>query len=311
VISTDGRNLKNIKARIGKGKGINKKILSMLESIPFGKRYFEVGMILRESLLVSSMLFNSEAWYNLTNAELDLLETIDLAFLRQLLEAPKGTPKEMLFLELGCIPFREIIREKRLGYLHYILNEDKKSMIFRFFESQMKQRTKKDWVTTVLDDLEKLEINLSMEEIAHMKKTSFMNLIKNKINRRTFENLESLKPTHSKVKNVEHIGMQIQKYLQLNNSKMTKIEAQLIFQLRCRMTEAKVNLKGKYDNLECSACGMEEESQEHIIKCEKLNKNIETEDVDYENIFNGTVAEKLKIAKRFKENYDLLEKMKK
>ena len=101
----------------------------MLESIPFGKRYFEVGIILRETLLVSSMLFNSEAWYNLTNAELDLLETIDLAFLRQLLEAPKGTPKEMLFLELGCIPFREIIREKRLGYLHYILNEDKKSKI--------------------------------------------------------------------------------------------------------------------------------------------------------------------------------------
>ena len=53
-----------------------------------------VGMILRESLLVSSMLFNSEAWYNLTNAELDLLETIDLAFLRQLLQAQKGTQKK-------------------------------------------------------------------------------------------------------------------------------------------------------------------------------------------------------------------------
>ena len=72
-------------------------------------------------------------------------------------------------------------------------------MIFRFFECQMKQRTKKDWVTTVLDDLEKLDINLSMEEIATMKKTSFMNLIKNKINRRTFENLESLKQSHPKV----------------------------------------------------------------------------------------------------------------
>ena len=311
VISTDGRNLNNIKARIGKGKGINKKIFTMLESIPFGKRYFEVGIILRETLLVSSMLFNSEAWYNLTNAELDLLETIDLAFLRQLLEAPKGTPKEMLFLELGCIPFREIIREKRLGYLHYILNEDKKSMIFRFFESQMKQRTKKDWVSTVLDDLEKLEINSNMEEIANMKKTSFMNLIKNKINKRTFENLESLKQSHSKVKKVEHIGIKIQKYLQPNNSKMTKVEAQIIFKLRCRMTEAKINLKGKYDDWGCSACGLEEESQEHIIKCEQLNRNKEVEEVDYEKIYNGTVAEKLKIAYRFKENYDLLENMKK
>ena len=179
------------------------------------------------------------------------------------------------------------------------------------FESQMKQRTKKDWVTTVLDDLEKLEINLSIDEIANMKKTSFINLIKNKINRPTFENLESLKQSHSKVRMVEHIGIKIQKYLQPNNSKMTKMEAQLIFKLRCRMTEAKVNLKGKYDNLECSACGLEEESQEHIIKCEQLNMNIEKEEVNYKKIFNGTVAEKLKIAKRFKENYDLLENMKK
>ena len=63
VISTDGRNLKNIKARIAKGKGIVNKILTMLEDIPFGKQYFKVGMILRDSLLVSSVLFNSEAWY--------------------------------------------------------------------------------------------------------------------------------------------------------------------------------------------------------------------------------------------------------
>ena len=82
--------MKNIKARISKGKGIVTKILTMLEGIPFGKHHFEVGIILRNSLLVSSMLFNSEAWYNLTKAELDLFETIDLSFMRQLLKAPKG-----------------------------------------------------------------------------------------------------------------------------------------------------------------------------------------------------------------------------
>ena len=89
------------------------------------------------------MLFNSEAWYNLTETELNLLETIDLQFLRQLLKAPKGTPKEMLFLELGCMPYRDIIRERRLGFLHYILNEDQESMVNRFFHTQMKMRTKR------------------------------------------------------------------------------------------------------------------------------------------------------------------------
>ena len=67
VISNDGRNIKNIKARIAKGKGIVTKILTMLEGIPFGQHYFEVGILLRDSLLVSSILFNAEAWYNLSS----------------------------------------------------------------------------------------------------------------------------------------------------------------------------------------------------------------------------------------------------
>ena len=47
---------------------------------------------------------------------------------------------------------------------------------------------------------------------------------------------------------------------------MTKDDAQLISKVRCRMTEAKVNLKGKYDNLECGACGFEEPKNYNILK---------------------------------------------
>ena len=124
---------------------------------------------------MSSVLFNSECWYNLTEAELNLLETVDLMFLRKLLEVPKGTPKEMLYLELGCRPFREIIRERRLGFLHYILNQDPKSMINRFFHTQFRNRTKKDWVSTVLRDLEHLGMGgMTMEDIRQMTKAHFM-----------------------------------------------------------------------------------------------------------------------------------------
>jgi hypothetical protein len=56
VISKDGRNIKNIQA------GIVRKILTCLDGIPFGKYHFQSGLILRNSLLVSSMLFNSEVW---------------------------------------------------------------------------------------------------------------------------------------------------------------------------------------------------------------------------------------------------------
>ena len=206
------------------------------------------------------MLFNSEAWYNLTKAELDLIETIDLQLLRQLLKAPKGTPKEMLYLELGCISFREMIRERRMGFLHYILNEDKKSMINRFFEAQVKNGNKKDWCKTVSEDLKYLDMeNLDFEMIRRMKKARFMKEIKQSIQKKTLEKLQKEKESHSKVKEIKHKSIQMQKYLQPNNMKMLKEDAQLVFKLRCRVTGVKINMGGKYDNLECEACGLEEE----------------------------------------------------
>ena len=165
IISNDGRNMKNFQARVNKGKGIVNRIMTRLEAIPFGKYYYEVAMILRDSLLVSSMLTNSEAWYHVTEAELNFHETVDLMLLRCILKAPKATPKEMFFLELGCVPFRDTIRKKRLSFLHYILNEEPSSLVHSFFKKQFETRNKKDWVSTALDDLKKLEINLEFSEI--------------------------------------------------------------------------------------------------------------------------------------------------
>ena len=160
-----GRNIKSIKSRVNKGIGIVNKIISILDAIPFGNHYFEIALLLRSSLLTSSMLCNSESWYNVTIAEMKLLETVDIMLLRKILKAPKATPIEMLYLELGCIPYRELIQKRRLMFLYYILNEDPKSMIFQFFETQRRKPTKKDWVTTIKRDMDELKINLEFEDI--------------------------------------------------------------------------------------------------------------------------------------------------
>ena len=70
-------------------------------------------------------------------------------------------------------------------------------------------------------------------------------------------------------------------------------------------------MRGKYDNLECEACGLEEETQQHIIKCEVLNRNKDDENIQYRRLLNGTVREQLKIAYKFQENNEILELMKK
>ena len=311
IISNDGRNMKNIKARVGKGTGIVNNIMTKLDRIPFGKYYFEVAMILRNSLLVSSVLCNSEAWYNVTESELDYLETVDLMLLRKILNTPKSTPKEFMYLELGCIPFRDIIRKRRLLFLHYILNENPESLIHRFFKVQQKTRNKKDWVSKVINDLEELDINIDFDTLKDMKKSSFSDLLNKSIETSAFKRLENLKMSHTKVENVKHYMLQIRKYFQPSEANATKQEIQLIFKLRCRMTETKTNFKGLYDSYECDLCGKEDESQEHILKCTRLvNMNKDISEIPiYDQIFEGNTNEQVNIARIFQQNMKFKEKL--
>ena len=91
--------------------------------------------------------------------------------------------------------------------------------------------------------------NTDMGKVRILKKTSFMNLVQKKIHEKVYENLEKEKKKHSKVRKVEHSCIKMQTYLQPNKVNISREEAQLIFKLRCRVTEATNNLKGKYDNL--------------------------------------------------------------
>ena len=85
--------------------------------------------------------------------------------------------------------------------------------------------------------------------------------------------MEILKASHSKVKHIEHETIKIQKYLLPNSCKITKEDAQLIFNLRCRTVKIKQNMKEMFDDMKCRACGLEDETQIHIIQdCKTLRK---------------------------------------
>ena len=115
------------------------------------------------------MLVNTEAWYNITKSELNLLESIDVQFLKSVLKAPKCTPTEMLYLEFGCIPFSHLIMKRRILFLHYILNEDGNSILNRFLVAQVRSQKKNDWIYQVQNDLKKLNLNQDMEILKQMK----------------------------------------------------------------------------------------------------------------------------------------------
>ena len=87
--------------------------------------------------------------------------------------------------------------------------------------------------------------------------------------------------------------------------KMNKDEVQMIFKIRCRMLNIKMNMKNQYDTFTCLVCLNEDETQKHVYECKeilKLNNKKHSEIPEYEEIFSGNVHKKVKIARILEEN---------
>ena len=72
------------------------------------------AILLCEATFVSSILLNCETWVNLTQIEIEELESCDKILLRNILDTPSSTPIPALYLELGVLPLRFKIQSQRL-----------------------------------------------------------------------------------------------------------------------------------------------------------------------------------------------------
>ena len=131
--------------------------------------------------MLSTLLSNSESWFNLTLKEIESLEKVDEALLRKLFSSQVSTPREALYLESGNIPIRFVLMSRRLNFLHYMLNQDEDSLIRSVLFAQIENPVNGDWITTVLEDLKTLEIHLSLDEIQRSSKINFKTMLKEKV----------------------------------------------------------------------------------------------------------------------------------
>ena len=179
----------------------------------------------------------------------------------------------MLFLELGFVPFRQLIQKRRILFLHYILNESKDSLIYRFLQCQLLNRKKKEWITQVLTDIQDLKLDLNLEDLKTLKKSKLKTMLNCAVKGKAFLDLEDKKKSHSKV--VKHAKLEIKRYLKANKMKINQDEAITIFKMRSRISNVKVNFRGKYESFQCDVCEEEDENQEHLMKCKEIKKKQE------------------------------------
>jgi hypothetical protein len=172
LISTDGSHAKNVQQRTNKGLGVITQVMQILESTFFGKYHFEVAMVLRESLFLSSLLLNSEAWVNYTDKDVRKLEQCDEILLSRILECDANTSNALKYFDLGIVPIRFLIMKRKILFLQYILKEEKHSMIYQILKATHENPVKNDFVSTCRKYLKILDIQLSFEENENMSKYS-------------------------------------------------------------------------------------------------------------------------------------------
>ena len=300
VLQCNAKNDINITERSNRGNGTVIQIVQMLEDLCLGRYFFEAALLLRNSMLLSTLLSNSESWYNLTKNDIGKLESTDEQLLRKIFSAPKSTPKELLYLESGSLPIRYILISRRLNFLWYILNQNDDSMLTEFLRAQCENPVKGDWILTVMDDLKELDIKENLDDIREISKDKFKKIVKIKVKEKAFKYLSELQETHSKSKNIKYHDLSLQEYLKPDTSDLSIKEKSFIFNARSRMLNVSCNFKDGKSSILCRKCDDEYETQEHLLSCKALDDNsvMNRNDIpSYEDIF-GSDTEKIKLIGR-------------
>ena len=89
-----------------------------------------MALVLRSSLLLSSILLNSEAWVNIR-----AIEQIYKMLLTRILECDKNTRNAMKYLELGLYPVRFELMKRSIIFFQYISQQEKTSMMYQILKA--------------------------------------------------------------------------------------------------------------------------------------------------------------------------------
>ena len=270
VISCMGSNQKNITSRVGKGLGIIKEIINILETVSFGKYFFQIAMTLRESKFISAVLTNSDVWYNLKKSEINELEELDRSLLRKIFSTKMSCPKEALFLESGALSIGTIIKSKRINYLHYLVKEEEGSMLSKFFYAQWNSEAKNDWTVQIRRDLDDFRIPLDLDYIRSKSEFSFKNLVK--VMSKEYELYQMNRMKGSKMEKTYHSELKMQSYLHAKDISVE--DSKRIFAYRTRMADYGENFRGQSDPKQCPLCLTHLDNQQMAYICPKIKPSL-------------------------------------
>ena len=233
--------------------------------------------------------------------------SFDEILLNQILGCESNTSNAFKYLELGIYPVRYEIMKRKILFLHYILQQEKTSMVYKVFKATCENPLKNDFVQTCESYLKQLDINMTFEELGKLSTWSCKKLVKVKTCEAGFRYLINLKNKQSKIMNIQYSDLNIQEYL-LEGNKNNEL-AKVIFKARAKCLELKTHKKWKYSDDICIGCGNKSETEEELLSYRGFKDKNNDKEVKYGWVFTGSVNEMFELAKVVSRRLKLREKL--
>ena len=206
------------------------------------------------------------------------------------------------------------MKTRRLLFFQYILQEEENALIIKFLISQINKPLARDWWNSALDDMEELNINLTLHEIKVMSKKAFKAKVKNAASNAAFKWLNIVKANLSKVKDTKHEKFEMQKYL--SNPLLSIDRTKFLFHLRSRMLFLRANYRHLYNDDICPLCcnlpgQRTRDTQEHLLLCKKLKCDTDVGQAEqgYDDIFSPDLEQQARITILLENKYKLRKKI--
>ena len=121
------------------------RIEALVQETGLGVHTVSVHLLLYQALFLSCMLFNSQAWSSIREADIEKLEKIQLKCLKRILQVPRSTANSFVFLEFGELPVRYIIDKNQLNFLYHIYHLKDDDPVKVMWENMKLFTEEKNW----------------------------------------------------------------------------------------------------------------------------------------------------------------------
>ena len=264
IFTSNGSNNELVADRVNKGKSIIITALSLCNDITLGHHSVRSAITVYNSVFLHGILFNSQAWSDITQTQMSELQTIQLKFLKRIVQAPSSTSNSFTYLELGILPVQYEFDKRQLSFLHHITHMDPNQPLSQIQHQQSLFTYEHNWTYHINHLLRKY--NLTDIDVKSMSKSQWKSQVHSALVTHAFHTLKAQCRSQSKSYSLEYESFQTQRYLLTLPFKM----ASFVFRLRARNLICKDNHHKAFTNLICRMCNVEIENQEHIMNCSSV-----------------------------------------